>query len=96
VLAESSQITEWNEMHEINRGSGRKLLLVHGLGGSSRSWSPILDSLGASRTVIAIDLPGHGATPAEHNSATFDGLVGSVQRYILEKELTGIARWVRG
>ncbi len=77
-------------MHQINRGSGRKLLLVHGLGGSSRSWSPILDSLGANRTVIAIDLPGHGATPAEHDSGTFDGLVGSVQRYIVEHELTGI------
>jgi len=90
VHVEPSEINEWNEMHQINRGSGGKLLLVHGLGGSSRSWSPILDSLGASRTVIAIDLPGHGVTPAEHNSGTFDGLVGSVQRYILEKELTGI------
>ncbi|MGJ3627218.1 alpha/beta fold hydrolase [Sphingomonas sp. MMS24-JH45] len=45
---------------------------------------------GTSRTVIAVDLPGHGATPAEHNSGTFDGLVGSVERYILKKELTGI------
>ncbi|WP_116089832.1 alpha/beta fold hydrolase [Sphingomonas crusticola] len=77
-------------MHQINRGAGRKLLLVHGLGGSWRSWSPILDSLSVSRTVIAIDLPGHGATPAQHDSGTFDGLVGSVQRYIVENGLSGI------
>lgn len=77
-------------MHQINRGAGRKLLLVHGLGGSWRSWSTILDALSVSRRLIAIDLPGHGATPAEHDSGTFDGLVGSVQRYIVDNDLTGI------
>lgn len=77
-------------MHQITRGTGRKLLLVHGLGGSWRSWSPILDLLTVNRTVVAIDLPGHGATPAQHDSGTFDGLVGSVHRYIVENELAGI------
>lgn len=77
-------------MHQISRGTGRKLLLVHGLGGSWRSWGPVLDALSASRTVIAIDLPGHGATPAHHDSGTFDGLVGSVERYIVENELIGV------
>ncbi len=77
-------------MNQIQRGTGRKLLLIHGLGGSWRSWSTILDALSASRAVIAIDLPGHGATPAKHDSGTFDGLVGSVQRYIADNELTGI------
>ena len=77
-------------MHPIQRGVGRKLLLIHGLGGSWQSWSTILDALSADRTVIAIDLPGHGATPAEADSGTFDGLVGSVQRYIAENGLTGV------
>lgn len=40
-----------------------------------QSWSTILDALSAHRTVIAIDLPGHGATPADHDSGTFDTLV---------------------
>lgn len=78
------------EMHQIERGTGRKLLLIHGLGGSWRSWSTILDALSAERTVIAIDLPGHGATPAEQDSGTFNGLVGSVERYIAENDLAGI------
>ena len=77
-------------MHTIQRGIGPKLLVVHGLGGSWRSWSPIMDKLVASRTVIAIDLPGHGATPAEPDSGTFDGLVGSVERYIADNGLSGI------
>lgn len=77
-------------VHQIEQGVGRKVLLVHGLGGSWQSWSTILDALSASRTVIAIDLPGHGGTPAEHDSGTFDGLVGSVEHYIADNKLTGI------
>ena len=77
-------------MNKIECGAGPKLLLVHGLGGSWQSWSTILEPLSARRTVIAIDLPGHGATPAEHDSGTFDGLVGSVQRYIADNGLSGI------
>jgi pimeloyl-ACP methyl ester carboxylesterase len=76
-------------MHHIQRGAGRKLLLIHGLGGSWQSWSTILTALSVCRTVIAIDLPGHGASPSEPNSETFDGLVGSVERYIADHELTG-------
>ncbi|WP_428393444.1 alpha/beta fold hydrolase [Lichenicoccus sp.] len=77
-------------MNHIQRGTGPKLLLIHGLGGSWQSWSTILDALSAHRTVIAVDLPGHGATPAEADSGTFVGLVGSVERYIADDSLTGI------
>ena len=77
-------------MRQIESGTGRKLLLVHGLGGSWQSWSPVLNALSAHRSVIAIDLPGHGATPAERDSGTFEGLVGSVERYIADNRLAGI------
>ena len=77
-------------MHHVQRGVGRQLLLVHGLGGSWQSWNTVLNSLSADRCVIAIDLPGHGATPAEADSGTFDGLVGSVERYIVDNGLAGI------
>ena len=77
-------------MNHVQRGTGRKLLLVHGLGGSWQSWSTILDKLAAHRTVIAIDLPGHGASVAEADSGTFLGLVGSVERYIADNDLTGV------
>lgn len=45
-------------MHQIIRGSGKPILLIHGLGSSSRAWQPILDDLATERSVIAIDLPG--------------------------------------
>lgn len=44
-------------------GQGPPLLLLHGLGGTWRSWAPILDALSAERTIIAPNLPGHGDTP---------------------------------
>lgn len=70
-------------------GTGRKLVLVHGLGGSWQSWSPVMDALGAEREVIALDLPGHGSSPADGDSGTFDGLAESLERYFAKDGLTG-------
>lgn len=77
-------------MHQVERGAGRKLLLIHGLGGSWQSWNPIIEALSAERRVIAIDLPGHGATPVLPGSDTFAGLVDHLARYIADNDLTGV------
>ncbi len=77
-------------MHQITRGSGKPILLIHGLGSSWQAWQPILDDLATERSVIAIDLPGHGATPAEQDSGTFEGLVDSVERYLVTNDLIGV------
>lgn len=50
----------WNR---IERGNGRPLVLLHGIGMSNHVWLPILDKLAFHRRVIAFDLPGFGATP---------------------------------
>ncbi len=77
-------------MHQVERGAGRKLLLIHGLGGSWQSWNPIIEALSAERRVIAIDLPGHGATPVLPGSDTFAGLIDHLTRYIADNDLTGV------
>jgi len=38
------------------------LVLLHGFGGSSRSWSQVTALLGDDIDVIAMDLPGHGGS----------------------------------
>jgi pimeloyl-ACP methyl ester carboxylesterase len=48
--------------HE-RRGHGEPLVLLHSLGGSLVQWSPIMDRLAAEREVIAVDMPGFGASP---------------------------------
>jgi pimeloyl-ACP methyl ester carboxylesterase len=44
-------------------GAGAPLVLIHGLGADWRSWRPVLGALEAEHDVIAVDLPGHGASP---------------------------------
>ena len=77
-------------MHVVRRGSGRPLLLVHGLGGSWRSWNAISPALAQKREVIMIDLPGHGGTPPEDDSGTFTGLVRSLEVFLEAEGLEGI------
>jgi len=76
------------ELHQVRRGSGRPLLLIHGLGSSWRSWSPILPALEAEREVIAVDLPGFGETrplPGEVSIATLaDALEDFLSRHGLD------------
>ena len=74
----------------VREGTGPLLLLVHGLGGTWRSWKPVLPALSQAREVVAIDLPGHGQTPAAGDSNTFAGLADSVEAFIAEEGLEGV------
>lgn len=40
------------------------LVLLHGFGLNASVWRPVIECLSAERTVLALDLPGHGADPA--------------------------------
>ena len=52
------------DLHTERHGSGQPLLLLHGLGGTSSIWGPVIDRLASRREVIAIDMPGFGRSPA--------------------------------
>jgi len=43
--------------------SGPPLVLVHGAGGTALHWPPPVREL-LGRRVLAVDLPGHGGSPA--------------------------------
>ena len=77
-------------LNHIRRGNGSPLLLVHGLGGSRRSWDPVRPALAAQRELLSFDLPGHGETPAEADSGTFQGLMRSLEALLDEHKLAGI------
>jgi pimeloyl-ACP methyl ester carboxylesterase len=44
-------------------GSGRPLVLLHGLGCSRRQWNAVVPALAADFDVLAVDLPGSGDSP---------------------------------
>ena len=77
-------------MHHFRRGRGRPLLLLHGLGGTGSSWSPILDALAAEREVIAVDLPGHGKTPALVGETTVYTLADAVTAFVSQHGLAEV------
>jgi len=57
------------ELHAIEwPGRGTPIVMLHGLGGNAASWAALAPRL-QGRHIVAIDLPGHGASPA---AATWD------------------------
>lgn len=77
-------------MNHIRRGAGKPLLLLHGIGGSWRSWQTILDGLAAEREVIAVDLPGFGDTPPLVGPVTIGTLADAVTTFLLRHDLLGV------
>src|SRR3954466_11724477 len=67
-------------LHYVRRGRGEPLVLLHPLGGSMVVWEPILDRLAAERDVIALDMPGFGASAGLGDGAepTPQGLAAGV------------------
>ena len=51
------------QLHTIRRGAGAPIVFLHGLGASADTWSPCMDVLADRYEVVAVDLPGHGASP---------------------------------
>ncbi|MFF3346785.1 alpha/beta fold hydrolase [Streptomyces sp. NPDC002779] len=64
-------------------GRGEPLLLLHGIGHHRQAWDPVLDILATEREVIAVDLPGFGASPAlpeglAHDLPTMTAALGAL------------------
>ena len=46
----------------VDDGGRPVLVLLHGFAQTRRCWGPLADGLAADRTVVAVDLPGHGGS----------------------------------
>ncbi|MFD9790104.1 alpha/beta fold hydrolase [Streptomyces sp. NPDC059070] len=53
-------------------GAGEPLLLLHGIGHHLQAWDPVFEILATERDVIAVDLPGFGASPALPDGFAYD------------------------
>ena len=76
--------------HYLETGSGRPLVLLHGLGMSHAVWNAVTPHLSSTRRVIAFDIAGFGSTPplpaGIHPTAAHlvDGLAQSMREMGLE------------
>ncbi|WP_085521899.1 2-succinyl-6-hydroxy-2,4-cyclohexadiene-1-carboxylate synthase [Tuberibacillus sp. Marseille-P3662] len=52
-------------------GEGEPLLLLHGFTGSKETWEPFIEQWQSTYQIIAVDLPGHGATITPHDVAYY-------------------------
>lgn len=68
-------------------GSGRPLLLVHGLGSSLHNWDLVAPALSVHREVIALDLPGFGASAPLPGPVTIATLTDAVEEFIAGNDL---------
>jgi pimeloyl-ACP methyl ester carboxylesterase len=50
-------------LHHFRVGAGEPLILIHGIGSRWQMWNPVIERLAAEREVVALDLPGFGASP---------------------------------
>jgi pimeloyl-ACP methyl ester carboxylesterase len=61
-------------------GEGPPLVLLHGIGMSKEVWRPVVPRLAREREVIAVDLPGFGASPP--GPRTLGGLADAVAAFV--------------
>ncbi len=76
-------------LNVARHGSGRPLLLVHGIS-QLHNWDPIVPALARDREVIAIDLPGFGDSAPLTGEVTIAALTDAVERFIAEQNLTEV------
>jgi pimeloyl-ACP methyl ester carboxylesterase len=65
-MAPREQILKYVGPMQLNHhraGSGEPLVLMHGIGSRWQMWEPVIGRLAERHDVIAIDLPGFGASP---------------------------------
>jgi pimeloyl-ACP methyl ester carboxylesterase len=64
--------------------AGPMIVAVHGLGGSAWNWLAVAPLLTTRCRMVAIDLAGHGLTPAAGRSTTVQANRGLLDRFIRE------------
>jgi pimeloyl-ACP methyl ester carboxylesterase len=78
-------------LNYVRTGGGEPLILIHPLGADLVVWEPVLERLAPERDVIALDLPGFGASPPLAGGAapTPQALAAAVGRFL---DSLGLAR----
>lgn len=78
------------EMHIIEEGSGRPLLLLHGWSCHGGFFGPQVAAFRDTCRVIVPDLPGHGKTGADGPELSIEAAADAVAELLAERDLTNV------
>ncbi len=104
-LSGSSVRVQDVDVHWVELGQGRPLVLLHGLCDSHRTWSTVAPGLARSRRVLMPDLAGHGESSRPDATYALDWHVGIVVGWLDALDLDevdlvghsyggGVAQWM--
>jgi pimeloyl-ACP methyl ester carboxylesterase len=67
----------------LEAGEGSVLLLIHGMAGTCENWREVVEPLARHHTVIAPDLPGHGASAIGSGDYSIGALAAGLRDLLL-------------
>ncbi len=84
-------LLRWHlQIHPSTKPSALTLVLLHGTGSSTHSWSDLIGPLTRAACVVTIDLPGHGfTTGAQAQDLTLPAMARDLHRLLLAIETRG-------
>jgi (E)-2-((N-methylformamido)methylene)succinate hydrolase len=82
MMPRTLQLSDGTHARVIEAGTGAPLLLIHGVGMRAEAWGPQMAALSADYHVIAVDMPGHGATDLLPQDAVLQDYVAWAARVI--------------
>jgi pimeloyl-[acyl-carrier protein] methyl ester esterase len=85
-----SAATDPVELHVVEEGAGRPVVLLHGWSFSAEALAPQRAALARIARVLAVDLRGHGASPAPEAGYDVDGAAGDVAALLERRSLDGV------
>lgn len=82
MMSRTLHLSDGTSARVIEAGAGEPLLLIHGVGMRAEAWEPQIMALAADARVIAVDLPGHGASDPLPGKPTLPDYVAWAARVI--------------
>ncbi|QRY62204.1 alpha/beta fold hydrolase [Gordonia sp. PDNC005] len=73
------------DLHVVDEGSGPSVVLLHGIGGSSRSFDPQVAELAENHRLLAWDAPGYGRSADVANPLSMDDYADRVASLIEDR-----------
>ncbi len=71
------------------KGSGSPLVLLHGMFGDFLDWEPVLEPLSAAHRVLALDLPGFGASAKPRQNYSGEFFLNALYAFLRQLQVKG-------